>query len=412
MIEFDKFTLENGLRVIVHHDETTPMAAVNILYNIGAKDEDPERTGFAHLFEHLMFGGSVNIPNYDEPLQLVGGDNNAWTSNDVTNYYLTVPKANLETAFWLESDRMLSLAFSEKSLEVQRNVVIEEFKQRYFNQPYGDVWLHLRPLVYKKHPYQWSTIGKSIEQIETVHLDEVKEFFFKHYAPNNAILVVSGNVETENVKQLAEKWFGPIERREVAQRNLPEEPKQTEFRSLHVERNVPFDAIYMAFHMGKRTDDEFYSTDLVSDVLSNGQSSRIFQSLIKEKNLFSSIDAYLTGDHEPGLFLVTGKLTEGVSFEVAEDAIWEELNKIATEKVSDYELQKVKNKVESSLVFSEISYLNKAMNLATHELLGDANEINTEVDRYQKVSVEDILTTSAKLFKKENCSVLYYHAKK
>ncbi|WP_321280574.1 pitrilysin family protein [Marinifilum fragile] len=412
MIEFDKFTLENGLRVIVHRDETTPMAAVNLLYNIGSKDEDPERTGFAHLFEHLMFGGSVNIPNYDEPLQLVGGDNNAWTSNDVTNYYLTVPKDNLETAFWLESDRMLSLAFSEKSLEVQRNVVIEEFKQRYFNQPYGDVWLHLRPLAYKKHPYQWSTIGKSIEQIETVQLDEVKAFFFKHYAPNNAILVVSGNVETENVKHLAEKWFGPIERREIAERNLPEEPEQTELRTLHLERNVPFDAIYMAFHMGKRIDDEFYSTDLVSDVLSNGQSSRIFQKLIKERNLFSSIDAYLTGDFEPGLFLVTGKLSEGVSFEEAEAAIWEELNKIATEKVTDYELQKVKNKIESSLVFSEISYLNKAMNLATHELLGDANDINTEVEKYRKVSIDDILNTSAKLFRKENCSTLYYHAKK
>jgi predicted Zn-dependent peptidase len=307
---------------------------------------------------------------------------------------------------------MLSLAFSEKSLEVQRNVVIEEFKQRYFNQPYGDVWLHLRPLAYKKHPYQWSTIGKSIEQIESVQLDEVKEFFFKHYAPNNAVLVVSGNVETENVKKLAEKWFGPIEQREIAKRNLPEEPEQKEFRPLHLERNVPFDAIYMAFHMGRRTDDEFYSTDLVSDVLSNGQSSRIFQKLVKEKNLFSSIDAYLSGDFEPGLFLVTGKLTEGVTFEEAEVAIWEELNKIATEKVSDYELQKVKNKIESSLVFSEISYLNKAMNLATHELLGDANDINTEVEKYRSVSIDDILNTSARLFRKENCSVLYYHAKK
>ncbi|WP_421918390.1 M16 family metallopeptidase [Marinifilum sp.] len=412
MIEFDKFTLANGLRVIVHRDETTPMAAINLLYDIGSRDEDPERTGIAHLFEHLMFGGSVNIPNYDEPLQMVGGDNNAWTSNDVTNYYLTVPKDNLETAFWLESDRMLSLAFSEKSLAVQQNVVIEEFKQRYFNQPYGDVWLHLRPLAYKEHPYQWPTIGKSIEQIEKVQLDEIKEFFFKHYAPNNAILVVSGNVEPDHVKLLTEKWFGSIESREIAKRNLPKEPKQKEFRSLHLERNVPFDAIYMAFHMAGRTDDEFYSTDLVSDVLSNGQSSRIFQKLIKEQNLFSSIDAYLSGDFDPGLFLVTGKLSKGVSFEEAEAAIWTELNKMAAEKVSDYELQKVKNKIESSLIFSEISYLNKAMNLATHELLGDANDINTEVDKYRNVSVGDIQNTSAKLFRKENCSVLYYHSKK
>ena len=412
MIQFDKFTLDNGLRVIVHQDVTTPMVAVNLLYDIGSKDEDPERTGFAHLFEHLMFGGSINIPNYDEPLQIVGGDNNAWTNNDITNYYLTVPKDNLETAFWLESDRMLSLAFSEKSLEVQRNVVIEEFKQRYFNKPYGDVWLHVKPLAYKIHPYQWPTIGKSIKHIENVQLKEVEDFYFKHYAPNNAIMVVSGNVQTSEVQRLAEKWFGPIEKRELAKRNLPTEPLQKEFRSLHVERNVPFDAIYMAFHMGRRTDDSFYATDLVSDILSNGQSSRIFQSLIKEKHLFSAIDAYLSGDFEPGLFLVTGKLSEGVNFEQAESAIWEELDRISNEKVSDYELQKVKNKIESTLVFSEISYLNKAMNLASHELMSDANDINTEVDRYRKVSAEDILSISAKLFKKENCSVLYYHSNK
>ncbi|WP_320018007.1 pitrilysin family protein [Labilibaculum manganireducens] len=412
MIEFDKFTLKNGLRVIVHRDETTPMAAVNILYNIGAKDENPERTGFAHLFEHLMFGGSINIPNYDEPLQMVGGDNNAWTNNDITNYYLTVPKANLETAFWLESDRMLSLAFSEKSLEVQRSVVIEEFKQRYFNQPYGDVWLHLRPLAYKEHPYQWPTIGKSIDHIEKATLEEVKDFFFHHYAPNNAIMVVAGNVDTQQVKELSEKWFGPIERREIQERNLPVEPTQNEFRSKRIESNVPFDAIYMAFHMGKRMDEDFYIIDLVSDVLSNGQSSRIFQSLVKEKNLFSSIDAYITGEFEPGLFLISGKMVEGVAMETAEAAIWEELNKMATTKVDEYELQKVKNKVESSLVFSEISYLNKAMNLATHELLGDADDINKEVEKYQKVSVADILNSSAKIFRKENCSTLYYYSKK
>jgi predicted Zn-dependent peptidase len=412
MIEFDRFTLDNGLRVIVHRDETTPMAAVNIAYNIGAKDENPEQTGFAHLFEHLMFGGSVNIPNYDEPLQLVGGDNNAWTNNDITNYYLTVPKENLETAFWLESDRMLSLDFNEKSLEVQKNVVIEEFKQRYFNQPYGDVWLHLRPLAYQKHPYQWPTIGKSIDHIEKANLQNVKDFFFKHYAPNNAVLVVTGDVETEEVKRLAEKWFGPIEKRDITPRNLPVEPEQTEFRSLHIERNVPYDAIYMAFHMGKRTDSDFYTVDLVSDVLSNGQSSRIFQALIKEKNLFTSIDAYLSGDYEPGLFFVNGKLAEGVSLEEAEAAIWEELEKMKTEKVSEYELQKVKNKVESTLVFSEISYLNKAMNLASHEILGNANEINKEVEQYRAVDVNDILQASQKLFRKENCSTLYYHAKK
>ncbi|RUT77934.1 M16 family metallopeptidase [Ancylomarina longa] len=412
MIKFDKFTLENGLRFIVHRDETTPMAAVNILYNIGAKDENPEKTGFAHLFEHLMFGGSVNIPNYDAPLQRVGGDNNAWTNNDITNYYLTVPKDNLETAFWLESDRMLSLAFSEKSLEVQKNVVIEEFKQRYFNQPYGDVWLYLRPLAYKQHPYQWPTIGKSIDHIENASLEDVKSFFFHHYAPNNAVVVVSGNIEIEEVKALAQKWFAPIEKREIAEKAIPQESEQTEFRSMHLERDVPFDAIYMAFHMGKRLDEDFYIIDLISDILSNGQSSRIFQSLVKDQNLFSSIDAYLTGDFDPGLFLITGKLSDGVSMEEAEQAIWTELNKMKESKVSEYELQKVKNKIESSLVFSEISYLNKAMNLATYEILGDANIINTEVLLYRKVNIEDILNASAKLFRKENCSTLYYHSKK
>jgi len=412
MIEFDKFTLDNGLRVIVHRDATTPLAAVNILYNIGAKDENPEQTGFAHLFEHLMFGGSVNIPNYDEPLQQVGGDNNAWTSNDVTNYYLTVPKENLETAFWLESDRMLSLDFTEKSLEVQKAVVIEEFKQHYFNQPYGDVWLHLRPLAYKEHPYQWATIGKCIEHIEEAKLQDVKDFFFHHYAPNNAVMVVSGHVETEEVKQLAKKWFGPIERRTIAQRNLPLEPKQTEFRSLRLERNVPYDAIYMAFHMGSRSDEDFYKVDLLSDILSNGQSSRIFQTLVKEKNLFSTIDAYLTGDFDPGLFIISGKLTEGVSMADAEIAIWEVLEEVSKTKAGAYELQKVKNKVESSLVFSEISFLNKAMTLAQHEITGSANDINLEVEKYNKVTTENLQEMAQKILIKENCSTLYYHAKK
>lgn len=412
MIEFDKFTLNNGLKVIVHKDASTPLVAVNILYNIGAKDEDPEQTGFAHLFEHLMFGGSVNIPNYDEPLQKVGGDNNAWTNNDVTNYYLTVPKENLETGFWLESDRMLSLAFTEKSLEVQKAVVVEEFKQHYFNQPYGDVWLHLRPLAYKKHPYQWSTIGKCLEHIEDAQLQDVKNFFFHHYAPNNAVLVVSGNAETEEVKRLAEKWFGPIERREIPERKLPAEPKQTEFRSLHLKRDVPYDAIYMAFHMGSRSDDDFYKVDLLSDILSNGQSSRIFQTLIKEKNLFSTIDAYLTGDFEPGLFVISGKLTEGISLENAEKAIWEVLDEVCASKADEYELQKVKNKIESSLVFSEISFLNKAMNIAQHEITGQAEDINLEVEKYNKVTTDDLQAMAQKILIKENCSTLYYHAKK
>lgn len=411
MINFDKFTLDNGLKVIVHKDDTTPLVNVNILYNVGAKDEDPDKTGFAHLFEHLMFGGSVNIPSYDAPLQKVGGENNAFTNNDITNYYLTLPKENLETAFWLESDRMLSLAFSEKSLDVQRNVVIEEFKQRYLNQPYGDVWLLLRPMAYKTHPYQWSTIGKEISHIEDATIHDVKKFFYKHYAPNNAIMVVTGNIETEEVKALAKKWFGPIEKRDVPVRNLPQEPVQTKARTLKVERDVPIDAIYKAYHMCARVDDDYQTYDLISDILSNGKSARLYQALVKEQKLFSSIDAYIMGSVENGLFVISGKIMQGVSMEDAEIAIESEISKLRTEQINDYELNKVKNKIESTLVFAEMNTLNKAMDLAFYEMISDAEDINTEVNKYLKVTSDDIQRVATKLFNSTNCSTLYYHSK-
>src|SRR3954465_12587241 len=304
MVKFNRFTLDNGLRVIVHEDSSTPLACINILYNVGARDENPEQTGFAHLFEHLMFGGSINIDSYDEPLQLVGGENNAFTTNDINNYYLTLPSENLETGFWLESDRMLSLAFSDKSLEVQRSVVIEEFKQRYLNQPYGDVWLLLRPMVYKVHPYKWDTIGKEISHIENAKMDDVKNFFKRFYCPNNAIMVVAGNIDLEEVKQLSEKWFGPIPKGPENKRNLPVEPAQTEARSLTVERDVPVDAIYKTYHMCSRYDKEYYAVDLISDILSRGNSSRLHNALIKEKQLFGDIHAYVMGDFDKGLFVV------------------------------------------------------------------------------------------------------------
>jgi len=408
MIKFDKFILENGLKVIVHHDNTTPLIAINILYNVGARDESPEQTGFAHLFEHLMFGGSKNIPVYDKPLQLVGGENNAFTNNDITNYYITLPKENIETGFWLESDRMMELAFSEKSLEVQRNVVIEEFKQRYLNQPYGDVWLYLRPLAYNVHPYMWATIGKEISHIENAKIEDVKQFFYKHYAPNNAILVVAGDIETETVKTLAEKWFGSIEKRNIAVRNLPKEPKQTEARFLELKRNVPYNAIYKAYHMCSKFDKNYYATDLLSDILSGGDSSRFYQKLIKEQNLFSNLDAYLMGSIDEGLFVVSGKLVENIDIKEAEKAIEDELELIKNELVSDYELQKVKNKFESSLIFSEINILNKAMNLAFQENLGDANWINNEVENYRQVTKEALKIVANEILTKENCSTLYY----
>lgn len=410
MVSFERFTLANGLKVLVHEDPTTPMAVVNILYDVGARDEHPDQTGFAHLFEHLMFGGSVNIPSYDEPLQRVGGENNAFTSNDITNYYITLPSVNLETAFWLESDRMLSLAFSEKSLEVQRNVVCEEFKQRYLNQPYGDVWLKLRPMAYKQHPYQWATIGKSLDHIENANIEDVKAFFTRHYTPSNAIMVVGGDVKLEEVKKLSEKWFGSIPAGEKLSRLLPIEDDQMEERKETVKANVPLNAIYKVFHMPARIESGYYAADLISDILSRGNSSRLFRNLLKDQKLFSEINAYLTGSLDAGLFVVEGKPLPGISMEKAEASIWAELERISTELVPEAELTKVRNKMESTMVFSEMSLLDKAMNLAYFELLGDADGLNSETQKYLNVTAEEIRDQAKHIFRKENSSTLYYLA--
>ncbi len=412
MVKFNRFTLDNGLRVIVHEDHTTPMAVVNILYDVGARDENPEQTGFAHLFEHLMFGGSINIPSYDEPLQRVGGENNAFTSNDITNYYITLPSNNIETAFWLESDRMLSLAFNKKSLDVQRNVVIEEFKQRYLNQPYGDVWLKLRPLVYKKHPYRWATIGKEIKHIEDARIEDVKAFFKKHYNPQNAIMVVGGDVNLEQVKQLSEKWFGPIPAGEKYHRDLPQEPEQHDERRETVTAKVPLNDVYIAFQMEGRLDDSYHTSELLSDILSRGQSSRLYKSLVKENQVFSDVHAYMSGSLDTGMFVFEGKPLENVSIEQAEAAIWEQLEILKTTEVPADELTKVKNKTESTMIFSEMSLLDKAMNLAYYELLGDADELNHETEKYLEVTAVDIKQQANKLFRKDNSSTLIYLADK
>jgi zinc protease len=412
MVKFNRFTLDNGLRVIVHEDNTTPMAVLNILYDVGARDENPEQTGFAHLFEHLMFGGSVNIPSYDEPLQRVGGENNAFTSNDITNYYITLPSANIETAFWLESDRMLSLAFSEKSLEVQRNVVIEEFKQRYLNQPYGDVWLKLRPLVYKQHPYRWATIGKTIKHIEDARIEDVKAFFKKHYTPQNAIMVVGGDVTTEQVKELTEKWFGSIPAGEKYHRNLPQEPEQTDERREIVTAKVPLNDVYIAFQMGGRLDDDFYAVELLSDVLSRGNSSRLYRSLVQDRQIFSEVHAYITSSLDRGMFILEGKPLENISIEQAEAALWEELEKVKNEEIPADELTKVQNKTESTMVFSEMSLLDKAMNLASFELLGDAEMLNEETFKYLAVTADQIRDAAVRIFRKDNSSTLVYLAEK
>jgi zinc protease len=412
MISFEKFRLDNGLTIIVHTDRSSPMVCVDILYDVGARDEDENKTGFAHLFEHLMFGGSVNIPSYDEPLQIVGGENNAFTTNDITNYYCTLPAANIETAFWLESDRMLSLAFTDKSLDVQRQVVIEEFRQRYLNQPYGDLWLLLRPLVYKVHPYKWATIGKEISHIEQATMDDVKGFFRKHYKPSNAILVVTGNVESAEIRKLADKWFAPIEGGSKPERNIPEEPRQTEPRRMTVERDVPATAIYKVYHICSRTDPEYHAMDIISDLLGRGASSRLYKELVKDKQLFTEISAYMGGELDKGIFVISGKLADGVNTDDAEKAIMRELEKLQQTALSDRELQKCKNKIESSLTFSETDILTKATNLAVSELLGDASLINKEVEKYAKVSASQVKDLAVKYLRESNCSTLLYKAKK
>lgn len=408
MIRFDRFTLPNGLRFIVHHDPNTPILAMNILYDVGARDEDPEQTGFAHLFEHLMFGGSVNIPRYDEPLQLAGGENNAFTNSDITNYYLTLPVQNAETAFWLESDRMLSLAFSEKSLEVQRNVVVEEFRQSYLNQPYGDVWLLLKPLAYKTHPYQWNTIGKETAHITNASLEDVRRFYGRFYNPNNAIVTVAGNINTAYVKELAEKWFGPIPAGPVNERKLVKEPEQTADRLNEVERDVPFSAVYKAWHMCEQRHPDYYVIDLLSDLLGSGNSSRLYVELVRKQKIFSEIGAFITGDIDPGLFVVHGKVMPDVDPYTADQAIQQVIERLISQKVSAAELRKVKNKAIASLAFENISLLNRAMNLTFHEHHGDADQINKLPALYAKINVESITKASRELFRKGNCNTLIY----
>jgi len=409
-IDFKKFTLSNGLRFIVHEDHSTPMAVLNVLYDVGARDEDPGRTGFAHLFEHLMFGGSVNIKDFEEPLLMAGGENNAFTTNDLTNYYIQLPAENIETACWLESDRMLSLAFSEKSLDVQRKVVCEEFKEHYINRPYGDVAFKLRELAYKKHPYRWMTIGQELAQIENAKLSDVKAFFHKHYCPANAILVMAGNIQTDRALALAEKWFGSIPAGEKYIRQLPVEPLQDAARVLEIKADVPLDALYKAFHVGSRTDKSYYAMDLIGELLGGGGSSRLFQSLVKEKKLFSNIECYHFGSSDPGLLLIEGKLIRGESMKTADAAIMEILDKLMTTTVEEKELMKVKNKTESAILFEDMSLMNRASNLAMYELMGDVGYMNTELDKYLEVSSGEIRDLSNIIFDEKNCSSLFYYS--
>ena len=408
MLKINRKTLSNGLRLVHFEDKATQMVALNILYDVGAKDENPNKTGFAHLFEHLMFSGSENAPSYDEPLQNAGGENNAWTNNDITNFYLTVPRQNVEIGFWLESDRMLNLMINERSVSIQKDVVTEEFKQRYLNQPYGDVGHLIRDLAYQVHPYRWPTVGRDISHIKNANIEDVQLFYDKFYTPNNAILAVTGGIDFETAVELAQKWFGPIERFSSFKKPVVIEPKQQEKRFLEVFRPVPVDMLVMAFHMCDRRDRNYYAFDILSDILANGPSSRLYQRLVLDRKIFSSIDAYVSGAVDAGLFHIGGKPHETVSLEQAEAAIWEELSLLKNEPIEDYELSKVKNKFESNYIFNNISYLNVATNLAWFELLGDVEEINRVVSYYKSISADSLQKIAKQTFRPENSSVLYY----
>ncbi|MDZ4716252.1 MAG: pitrilysin family protein [Cytophagales bacterium] len=410
MISFSSFMLENGLRVLVHEDPTVDIAVMNILYNVGSRDEHPDKTGFAHLFEHLMFGGSQNIPNYDVPLQRVGGENNAFTNTDITNYYLTVPASNLETGFWLESDRMLSLSFDPSVLSVQQNVVVEEFRQRYLNQPYGDVSLKLRPLAYTIHPYRWATIGKEISHIERATLDDVRDFFMRYYIPGNAIMVVAGKVTFSQVKDLSEKWFAPIPSTQAAEKKLPSEPVQLAKRQLSVSADVPADALYKAFHMPGRFHPDYYAADLLADMMGRGESSRLFSELVKKKEIFTSLSSGGMGSVDPGLFIVSGRLKNGNGLQAAEQAVDEVMQGFVDDFVSDEELEKVQNQAETSLEFGEVEVMNRAMNIAFASLSGDPTLVNREAELIRAVTREDIRRVAGTILKQENSNVLYYQS--
>lgn len=408
LIKYNQYQLPNGLTVIHHFDDSTQLCVLNMLYNVGSKHENPNKTGFAHLFEHLMFGGSINIEDFDTELQDAGGESNAFTSNDITNYYLTLPANNIETGFWLESDRMLSLDFNQESLDIQRNVVIEEFKERYLSQPYGDVWLKILPLAYKIHPYNWPTIGKEISHIENATLEDVKAFFKNFYCPNNAVLVLAGNIEFNKCKELVSKWFKPIPSQHFTKPNYELEPKQTEAREETIYADVPANMIVKAYHMPARTDQSYYPADMLTDILGSGKSSRFYTELVKNKNYFSELDAYITGDVDAGLLLIEGKISDNITVQEAEKAIIDLLEDFKQRGISDEELTKIKNKSETNIRFNDMTVLNKAMKLAYAWVLGDINLVNKEIDLYLNVTKADIIESAKNIITPSNCSTLYY----
>ena len=411
MIEFARKTLGNGLTVISSYDPSTPMAVVNVLYKVGSRNEDPKKTGFAHLFEHLMFGGSRHAPRFDRELEIAGGSNNAFTNNDLTNYYDVIPAQNIETALWLESDRMAFLDINERSLEVQRSVVSEEFKENYLNQPYGQAWHHLRALAYRVHPYRWPTIGLNLKHIEVATLEDVRDFYRRFYHPSNAILTISGNIKNEEAFSLAQKWFADIAGTAAVEMEIPQEPPQKEPRRKVVVDNVPLDAIYMAFHIEGRKDPSYYVNNLLTDILSNGSSSRLYTRLVKEKQLFNSISAWVDGALDPGLLTISGRLSQGISPEKGEEAIWHELSLLQNESIEEGELEKVKNKVEFEITSNMISLMHRGFALSYYEMLGDAGQINHEIEKYRNVTISELMKEARARLIPDNSSVLYYKRK-
>ena len=408
MIDYTLHTLANGLRIIANRDRRSKSAAVSILYKVGARDEEPSRTGFAHLFEHLMFRGTRRVPDFDHPVQMACGESNAFTNNDYTDFYLTLPVDNLPLALWLESDRMTGLDIDDGKLEAEKRVVVEEFKERYLNRPYGDMTMLLRGMCYTQHPYRWSTIGLTPDHITAATLDEVHAFYRRHYRPSNAVLAISADIDPQRAIAMAEDYFAGIGDSPQPKQPLPAEPPQTEARRTEVERQVPATVVALAFHIGGRTERDFFLGDLVSDLLAGGDSSRLYNELVKERRIFSSTNAYVTGEIDPGLFVFTGELMPGMTAAQGEDALWDEIGRLQTEAVGEYELGKVRNKFEANTAFGELNVLNKALNLCIYDALGDLPLINREVGIYRSLTADDIIDFSRRTFTRERCSTLIY----
>lgn len=406
MINYETFTLTNGLKVIVHQDKSIPKVVFNILYRVGSKDEESSRTGFAHLFEHLMFRGSKNIPKYDTPLQRVGGQNNAFTSADVTNYYLNLPANQLETAFWLESDRMLELGLTEEKLETEKEVVINEYKQRYLNQPYGDAQLRMREMAFKVHPYRWTPIGQKMSHIAQATMEDVKDFFYGYYAPNNATLVVAGDVDMDQVHRLTEKWFGPIPKRPLKKHLIEQEPAQETARQETCHGPVPHPAVYKMYHIPAHTDPNYYTFEIIAALLASGTNSRLYQKLVKQQKVAMSVSAFSWQLHDPGVMSIDGHVAEGHSIAAYETAVQETLNEL--QNTTEADLQRMKNKLEAGHVMEQTSLFQKALNLAFSDTLGDVRLTNEVVNRFHNVTLNQVKEAAATYFVPNNASTLYY----